>query len=366
MAVIALKRQLYIRLSDESRPNMDEEILTEREHHVLEAVVRNYILSASPTGSRFLSKQPDFDFSPATIRNIMGDLEERGFISQPHTSAGRIPTDKGYRYYVDRMMKFMELPEETKHQIKNYLVRVEPSDLRLLMEATSKALSRATHQLGIILAPKLSSGVFRHVHIFPLESQRILMHVTIDSGFVKTMVLELKTEASPSRLERACRVINERFYGLTLNDMIDKGDSTFDNVEQYELGLIRLFVPSIRKLIEAEGDEAVFTQGETNIMVQPEFFSRDQVSGIIEILEEKKLLFHLFDNEQSTRSGVVISIGGENAEGQLQSFSVVKTKYHVGHLEGTLGVIGPTRMPYPFLVSAVDYTAKLLGQLYST
>jgi heat-inducible transcriptional repressor len=345
---------------------MNEERLSDREHHVLEAVVRNYILSASPTGSRFLSKQPDFDFSPATIRNIMGDLEERGFISQPHTSAGRVPTDKGYRYYVDRMMSSMELPGEVKEQIKTYLTKVEPSDLHLLMEATSKALSRATHQLGIILAPKFSSGVFRHVHIFPIDSQRVLMHLTIDSGFVKTMVLELKTELAPARLERACQVINERFYGLTLVDMLAKEDTAFDNVEPYELGLIRLFVPSIKRLIESERDEAVFAEGETNIMVQPEFFSRDQVSGIIEILEEKKLLLHLFEREQTSQSGVVISIGGENKEGQLQSFSVVKTQYQLGHMEGTLGVIGPKRMPYPFLVSAVDYTAKLLGQMYST
>jgi heat-inducible transcriptional repressor len=344
---------------------MNEELLSDREHHVLEAVVRNYILSASPTGSRFLSKQPDFDFSPATIRNIMGDLEERGFISQPHTSAGRIPTDKGYRYYVDQMMKSMELPREVKDQIKSYLSRVEPSDLHLLMEATSKALSRASHLFGIILAPKLSSGVFRHVHIYSIESQRVLLHLTIDSGFVKTMVLELKTEVDASRLERACQVINERFFGLTLEDMLAHDETIFNNVETCELGLIRLFVPSIKKLIESGLDEAVFTEGETNIVVQPEFSSKDQVSGIIEILEEKKLLLHLFEKEQANKSGVIISIGGENAEGQLQSFSVVKTQYHVGRLEGSLGVIGPKRMPYPFLVSAVDYTAKLLGQMYS-
>jgi heat-inducible transcriptional repressor len=345
---------------------MNEELLSDREHHVLEAVVRNYILSASPTGSRFLSKQPDFEHSPATIRNIMGDLEERGFISQPHTSAGRIPTDKGYRYYVDRMMKAMELPQDVKKQIKDYLVKVEPSDLHLLMEATSKALSRATHQLGIILAPKLNRGVFRHVHIYQIEPQRVLLHLTIDSGFVKTMVLELKTGLSAERLERACQVINERFFGLTLDDMLKNEEKIFDNVESYELGLIRLFVPSIKKMIDAEQTDAVYTEGETNIVVQPEFFSKDQVSAIIEILEEKKLLLHLFEKEQANKSGVMISIGGENAEGQLQSFSVVKTKYQVGHMEGSLGIIGPKRMPYPFLVSAVDYTAKLLGEMYST
>jgi len=344
---------------------MTEELLSDREQLVLEAVVRNYILSASPTGSRFLSKQPDFEFSPATIRNIMGDLEERGFICQPHTSAGRIPTDKGYRFYVEKMMKSMELPVEIKDQIKNYLVKVEPSDLRLLMEATSKALSRATNQMGIILSPKLSHGVFHHVHIYPLDSQRVMLHLTIDSGFVKTMVLELKTEIASDRLERACQAINEKFFGLTLEDMLLRDDQFFTNVDTFELGLIRLFVPSIKKMIEAEKTDGMFTEGETNIVVQPEFFSRDQVSAIIEILEEKKLLLHMFEKDQCNNTGVVISIGGENTDGQLQSFSVVKTKYQVGHMEGTLGVIGPKRMPYPFLVSAVDYTAKLLGEMYS-
>jgi heat-inducible transcriptional repressor len=345
---------------------MIEQLLSEREHHVLEAVVRNYILSGAPTGSRFLSKQPEFDSSPATIRNIMSDLEERGFISQPHTSAGRIPTDKGYRYYVDRLMTYMELPQEVKVQIKDCLMKAEPSDLHLLMEATTRALSRATHQLGMILAPRLNRGVFRHLHIYPLESQRVLLHLTIDSGFVKTMVLELKTQASTERLEKACRVINERFFGLTIEDMMANEDKVYESVEPYELGLIRLFVPSIKKLIEAEHDGALYTEGETNIVMQPEFFSKDQASAIIEILEEKKLLLHLLEKEQDDKTGVIISIGGENTEGQLQSFSVIKTKYQVGHLEGSLGVIGPKRMPYPFLVSAVGYTAKLLGEMYST
>ncbi len=343
---------------------MIEEKLSEREHHVLEAVVRNYILSASPTGSRFLSKQPDFDFSPATIRNIMGDLEDRGFVAQPHTSAGRIPTDKGYRYYVERMMTLTELPGEVKTQIKETLVRVEPSDLHLLMEATTKALSRATHQMGIILAPKLSHGVFRHVHIYPIDSQRVLLHLTIDSGFVKTMVLELKTEISPQRLEQACQLINERFYGLTLSDMLKKEDSAFESVEPYELGIVRLFVPSIKKMIEAEQADTVYTEGETNVVLQPDFASKDEVSAIIEILEEKSLLLHLFEKDRVNKTGVIISIGGENTDGQLQSFSVIKTQYKVGHLEGTLGVIGPKRMPYPLMVSAVDYTAKLLGEMY--
>jgi heat-inducible transcriptional repressor len=344
---------------------MEEFFLSDREHLVLEAVVRNYILSAAPTGSRFLSKQAEFDLSPASIRNIMSDLEERGFIAQPHTSAGRVPTDKGYRYYVDRLMKLIELSDDVKRTIKESLVGAEPSDLRLLMEATSKALSRVTHQLGVILAPRLSSGVFRHLFIFPIDRQRVFLHLTIDSGFVKTMVCELATEISPERLERACEVINERFYGLTLFEMCQKEGDIFSDVESFELGIIRLFVPSIKKIIQTEESESVYAEGETNIMTQPEFFSKDRVGAVIEIIEEKKMLLHLFETEYSNKPGVIVIIGGENEAGQMKSFSIIKTKYHVGSMQGSLGVIGPKRMPYPFLVSAVDYTAKLLGDLYS-
>ncbi len=343
---------------------METSPLSEREHQVLEAVVRNYILSATPTGSRFLSKQAQFDLSPASIRNIMADLEERGFIAQPHQSAGRVPTDKGYRYYVDRLMKLIELSDDNKKTIKESLVCAEPSDLHVLMEATSKALSRVTHQLGVILAPKLSKGLFRHLYIFPIDGQRVLLHLTIDNGFVKTMICEMTTEISTERLDRACEVINTRFCGMTLLDMSKKED-IFSDVEPFELGIIRLFVPSIKKIIETEETESVYAEGETNIMIQPEFFARDRVGAIMEILEEKKLLMHMFETQQSSNSGVIIMIGGENQDGQLKSFSVIKTKYQVGNMEGSLGVIGPKRMPYPFLISAVDYTAKLLGELYS-
>jgi len=344
---------------------MNDELLTDREHNILEAIVRNYILSASPTGSRFLSRQDDFDLSPASIRNIMSDLEVRGFIAQPHTSAGRIPTDKGYRYYVDRVMKLIELPDDVKNAIKLSVSQAEPSDMRLLMEATSKALSKVTNQLGVILAPRLSKGVFRHLHIFRIDSHRVLMHLTLDAGFVKTMVCELETETSHERLENACQVINERFYGMTLEEMCAQEPRIFSDIESFDLGIIRLFVPSIKKIIEHEETESIYAKGETNIVMQPEFFAKDRVGAVIEILEEKKLLMHMFESNTPSQPGVVISIGGENIDGQLKSFSVIKANYHIGNMEGTLGVIGPKRMPYPFLVSAVDYTAKLLEDLYS-
>ncbi len=342
---------------------MEFEILSEREHQVLESVVRNYILSASPTGSRSISKQKGFELSPASIRNVMSDLEDRGFVIQPHTSAGRIPTDKGYRYYVDRLMQYIDLPDETKSKIRNSLVTVDHSDLHLVLEAATRALSRTTNQLGVILAPKLCSGVLRHIYLFQIQNKRYLINVALDSGFVKSMMVEFETDVPHERLECACRILTSKCAGKTLIEMCEIDEGKFGDVPEFDLGVIRLLVPSIRKIMDQDQSEKVFTEGQTNVLLQPEFFNRDRVGAVIEIFEEKNLLMHLFETA-GNEDRVFISIGGENQEGQLQSFSIIKTNYRVGNMNGSLGVIGPKRMPYPFLVSAVEYTAKVLSELH--
>lgn len=342
---------------------MESNPLTEREQRVLEAIVRNFIVTAAPCGSRFLSKNMGISLSPATIRNVMGDLEERGYIDQPHTSAGRVPTDEGYRYYVDRMMERVRLSGKTRNQIKSLISGIDPTDLHSLMDATSKALSLATDQLGVILAPRLANGTFRHVHIYNVDSRRYLLHVAIDSGFVRTMTVEVETELSPWRLQRACGMMNERFFGMSLRQMGEEGDRALSDIEPLELGVIQLFVPSIRKMLQGEAD-AIHTEGETNIMLKPEFSGREKLGAVVEILGEKKMLMHMFDTQGAQAGKVMVSIGGENRSGMFKSFSVLKTNYQIGNLQGSLGIMGPKRMPYPFLVSAVAYTAKALEQLH--
>jgi heat-inducible transcriptional repressor len=346
---------------------MEEASLSEREIQVLEAIVRNYILTAQPTGSRCISKMGEFALSPATIRNVMGDLEDKGLIMQPHTSAGRIPTDKGYRFYVDQLVRSTILPAKVKNQIKHDLTHIESSDLHLLMEATSKALCRATDHLGVVLSPRLRAGVFKHIHIFKIDANRYLMNLTIDSGFVKTVVVELASEIDQDKIEAACRILNHRYYGKTLEETFCVEETgLFENVGSYELGVIRLFIPSIQKMLEQDtGGDEIFTEGKTNILLKPEFFNKDQVSSVVEILEEKRMLMHFFGGGIETENHVVVSIGGEIEDGVFSSFSVVKTPYRLGGMSGYLGVIGPKRMPYPFLISAVDYTSKVLGELYS-
>ncbi|HEX3018769.1 MAG TPA: heat-inducible transcriptional repressor HrcA [Chitinispirillaceae bacterium] len=343
---------------------MDSEFLSEREHQVLDAIVRNYILSASPTSSRYLSRLKDFVLSSASIRNVMYDLEERGFITQPHTSAGRIPTDKGYRYYVDRVMKCCDLSSEAKSCIRNALVTADKSDLHFLLEAASRALSRTTNQLGVILAPKICSGVLRQLHLFQMQDQQYILTIALESGFLKTMVIEFKTEIPQERLELACRILTVKFAGKTLMEMCNADDNQFGDISDFELGIIRILVPSIKKIVANNLDVAVFTEGQTNVLLQPEFFNRENVGVVIEIVEEKRLLMHLFETPHNEKK-ILITIGGEIPEENLQSFSIIKTNYKVGNMVGSLGVIGPKRMPYPFLVSAVEYTARVLGEIRS-
>lgn len=344
---------------------MEDLFLSEREIRVLDEIVRNYILTAAPTGSRLISKKKNFNLSSATIRNVMGDLEEKGLIAQPHTSAGRIPTDKGYRYYVDCLIKSGFLPQKVKSQIKNTLSHAEPSDLHLLMEATSTALSKATDQLGIILSPKLKDGIFRHLNIDNIDSNKYLLNLTIDSGFVKTIVVEINTTIRKDRLEAACLLINERYLGLTLQEIFLHNMQIFSDIDSYDLGVIKLFIPSIQKMLETENSEQVFTDGKTNILLKPEFYNKEAIGSIIEILEEKKLLMHIFGEERKSSNRVIVTIGGEIEKGKFSSFSIVKTNYKLGNLEGYLGIIGPKRMPYPFLISAVDYTSRILEEMYN-
>lgn len=343
---------------------MDSELLSERERQILEAIVRNYIISASPTSSRYISRQKDFSLSSASIRNVMYDLEERGFITQPHTSAGRIPTDKGYRYYVDRVMKSCDLSEEAKCSIRNALTTVDKSDLHLLLEAASRALSRTTNQLGVILAPQIRCGILRQLHLFQMQPQCYILTIALEAGILKTMVVEFKTEIPQERLELACRILSVKFAGKSLQQMCNADEQQFEDVSDLELGIIRILVPSIKKIVEDNLDETVFTEGQTNVLLQPEFFNRELIGVVIEIVEEKRLLMHLFETPQNERR-ILISIGGEIPKENLQSFSIIKTNYQVGNLMGSLGVIGPKRMPYPFLVSAVAYTARVLGELHS-
>ena len=343
---------------------MVPEILTEREHLVLEAIIRNYILSALPTGSGFIARQKGFDLSSASIRSVMGELEERGFIAQPHTSAGRVPTDKGYRYYVDRLMRSVDLPLRVKQQIRDtFAPSGRVADLHLLLEAATHTLSRVTQQLCVIIAPRLNSAVFRGLYVFPLGDRRYLMNVTIDAGLFKTAVFELDAEVTADDLAMACHVLVDKFAGRSLLDLCESDPINFSDVPQEYCEAAGMLLPPVRSIVDSDDRMTVHTEGETNVLLQPEFFNKDHAEDVVQLCEETNLLVDLVKTPEERKDNVVITIGREIPKGVFHPFSIIKTGYRVGAMPGSLGVIGPKRMPYPFLISAVEYMARMLGEV---
>ncbi len=233
------------------------ESLTDREKEVLKYVVENFIRSASPIGSRSVSKQTDLNLSSATIRNVMSDLEERDLLDTPHTSAGRIPTDKGYRYYVDLLMgkEKLNLQEEFDLKSKFDEKNLNLSDSQDLYIETSRILGKITHLLAVVSQPQLSKGVYDRIELVNISSNKILVVLNIKSGIVKTVIMEIESEISKSKLDNLSSFLNERLHGLTLNQI---RESIVERVSDYKLQepeLIQLFINSMDKLYSEEERE---------------------------------------------------------------------------------------------------------------
>lgn len=339
--------------------------LSERQQAILSAIVQNYVLTAQPVGSRTLSRSSSLRLSPASIRNVMSDLEELGYLEQPHASAGRIPTDLGYRYYVDNIMRQVELSTEEQNAISSSLENVAEMDG--ILDVTSRALGKVTQQLGVALSPRFEEGVFRRIDFVSLSSEKVLLALQLRSGIVKTMVVEIDSQLGAEKLNSVCTVFNERFMGKKVRDIQDTIDSALSGVQvdSKQFGAIRLFIPSFFSLLQSASQAHLHTAGMPVVLTQPEFANKPMLDAIVELLEDQSTLVHLMSN-QSTDRKIHITIGGENEKGRFKSFSVVTSSYRVGSMHGTLGVLGPKRMAYPKLVSAVDYTVKALEKKQMT
>ncbi len=341
--------------------------LNEREREVLELIIQNFILTANPVGSRFLAKHSDLGLSDATIRNVMADLEEEGYITHPHTSAGRIPTDKGYRLYVNDMMRVGELSQSERMKIDQnieQLIADRATQSDDILRMASKILGQISKQIGIVLSPKLSTGVFEKLEMVPLTSSKIMVIISIRSGLVKTIMLEVRAEISRQKLDELSQVLNERLSGLTLEEI----RQTFaERVADYEdeSGLLRIFLDSADKVFDEQPQtERVYIAGKENILAYPEFEQPEKVRGIIEVVENEKVIVHLLEEAMpiETNDSVSIRIGKENLESKIKECSIVTAQYSVGDTIGTVGVIGPTRMNYAKVVRVIDYIAKRLSQ----
>ena len=335
--------------------------LTQREETVFCSIVRNFILEAKPIGSRFISKWCGMEVSPATIRNVMSDLEEKGLIIQPHTSAGRIPTDKGYRYYVDSLMKVDTLSEKEQELIQLNL-KSASKDIETILENSSIALGNISSLLGVVLTPRFYQGIFEKLELIEYSPSRILVVIKVKSGLVKTILMEIDLTLSRDQLDETARILNERLSGLTLLEIKQSIDKRMHDLSGGESTLIKLFVESADNVFNFAEHEHFHIGGTGNIIKLPEFCDQERIRKILELLDNKEILVQVL-NEQGQKEGVSIIIGEENKEELMKKCSFITATYNLGDMTGTLGVIGPTRMAYEKVIALVDYMANVLPEL---
>lgn len=339
-----------------------EELLSLRERTILSAIVQDYINRKTPIGSRTLAKDFQLGVSPATIRNTMMDLEEKGFITQPHTSAGRVPTDMGYRHYVTNIMTPEPLTPYEKETIKTQISRLELSTDAILEQAT-QVLSMISNQLGIIIAPSFNQGVFNHLDLVNLGGPRIMMILTIQSGLIKTILLQIDFDLTDDELFDTKQILNERLYGLTIEEIRRTVGERMADVSQGHPRLVKIMVNQADSLFNFDDENLNLRyMGTTNLLEQPEFFDVQRLKSVMEILDERRKLIKILKNLENN-DDVTIIIGKENTEAGLEFCSVMATQYSIGNIKGIVSIVGPTRMSYSRLISLVRYISSLLDDV---
>lgn len=340
--------------------------LTQRERTVLRYIVHDFIQTATPIGSRFISKKHEdvLGLSSASIRNVMSDLEEKGFINHPHTSAGRVPTDVGYRLYCDSLMMLEKLSEGEQETIRKNLDIVEDSEM--LLRESSRLLGRISHQLSIVAPPELSSGTFEKLELVHLTGNRIMVIISIKSGLVRTIMMEVASEIQREKLEDLTRFLNERLSGLTLHQIRENFAEIVKDVQNEETGLISLFIDSVDKLFSAGKAEPLHISGTENIIDQPEFVNPKDFRSVIELINNKDIIVHVLQKNEARPNETRVTIGEEHGDEKLKNYSVVTATYSLGDVTGAVGLIGPTRMAYARLIPLVDYVAKTISAMYTS
>jgi len=336
--------------------------LNARERKILQHLINHYVLTADPVGSRVIAQKYRMGLSPATIRNTMQDLEEMGLIRQPHTSAGRVPTDSGYRVFVDMLLKEEPLSSSEKARIRK-IINQNRKGIDSILSQTSRILAEITNQLGISIAPKFEESVFTRINLIPVSEGRILVVVAVKSGLARSILMEAESDVDHVELIKMEEILNERLTGLTLGQ-IQKTVSERLSDTRCSPRLVKLFLDPSSDIWSDIHPAKLHLGGTDRLISQPEFSDRGKLAEFVKFLEDKESLVQLLESK-SIGEGLVITIGSENAAREIRNCSLVTTSYQAGRLSGIVGIIGPTRMPYSKLISIVQYTARSLTDALS-
>jgi heat-inducible transcriptional repressor len=334
--------------------------LGDRKRLILQAIIEDYVNTAEPVGSRTISKKYLTNTSPATIRNEMADLEEMGYIEQPHTSAGRIPSDKGYRLYVDQMMEQQAINKSQNDMIKKQFTDTLGEIDRLIKHA-SKLLSQMTQYTSIITTPQVNKTYLKHIQLIKIDSGTVLAIIITDAGIVKNSVLRLLGDIPNDVLERISKMLNESLCGMCLEDITG---IVLQDMHQGYSGyreIVEQILPELIQTLIYSDTVEIYHDGAANILNLPEFNDIKKARSFLNTLEEKDLLFNVLKDSQEN---INVSIGSENKYEQLQNCSLITATYKLnGKTIGSIGVIGPTRMEYSKVISVVDCMTNNLSDI---
>jgi heat-inducible transcriptional repressor len=329
-----------------------------RAQYLLKSLIERYIIDGQPVGSRVLSRQSGLELSPATIRNVMADLEEMGFITSPHTSAGRVPTAKGYRFFVDSLLVVKPLDQGEISELQDQLQADRP---QALVSAAAQLLSSLTQYAGVVATPRRREPSFRHIEFLRLSERRVLLIIVTPDGDVQNRILHTDRQYTPSQLIEASNFFNDHYAGQPFAAIRGLLADELKQLREDVVGLMTAAVDAGDAALADSRDDLVVS-GEKNLLSASDLSSNmDRLRRLFEIFEQKTSLLHLLDLSQRAH-GVHLFIGGESGLAPLDECSVITAPYEIdGQVIGTLGVIGPTRMAYERVIPIVDVTARLLS-----
>ncbi len=338
-----------------------DSVVSERAQHFLKALVERYIRDGQPVGSRTLAKDTGLDLSPATVRNVMADLEDLGLVSSPHTSAGRIPTITGFRMFIDSLLTVEDLKAQEISRIRDELLG-GGNDSNQLLASASRLLSGITHMAGVVTIPRQGRTTFRQMEFLPLSDRRVLAILVTNAGEVHNRILHTHRDFDRAELDQAANFLNKSFAGQDMESVRERVlkelNDTRDNFDQRMTQALEM---ADQVVSASESREDCVIAGQTNLMEFAELASLEQLRKLFDAFTEKREILHLLDQFQHAE-GVQIFIGEESGYQLLNGCSVVTAPYQVNEkVVGVLGVIGPTRMDYQRVIPVVDLTAKILG-----
>ena len=326
-------------------------MLTDRQLLIFQVIVDDFIRSAQPVGSRSLSKKEEISLSSATIRNEMSDLEELGFIEKTHTSSGRVPSEKGYRYYVDHLLSPQQLKTDDVQKVKSIFAE-RIYELEKIVQNSAKILSEITNYTAIVLGPTVSENKLKRIQIVPLNKETAIAIIVTDTGHVENRMFHLPTSMDANEIEKLVNILNERLVGVPIVDLNEKMYKEVATILRQHINQFDLMLHTIADTFNLQGNNKLFFGGKTNMLSQPEFHDINKIRSLMNMIEQEDGIYDLI---QKNPIGIKVRIGRENNNTAMENCSLITATYSIGVEKlGTIAILGPTRMEYSRVISLLQ------------